>query len=304
MKQIAEKLKQMQEKLKQTDQKKINLTDEDAQFQRGKGGRIIPGYRAQVAVDSKNQIIVANDVTNDPYDTSQLIPMADQVCKNVKEVKGETAGPKEKIKVIADSGYHSELNLAELENRKNIDAYIPDMKQQAKERGHKSTEDSPFHMTKFVFKGEENCFICPAGKKLDYLRQTRYRRRSISIYTGKECSNCQYFGKCTTDQNGRSIWLSEYVYLVKKMREKLSTPEGKRIYGVRKITAEPVLGNISQNLGFREFLLRGIPKVKCEFSLMCTAVNLLKIARFVRGLGKSLKKAVSMSHPLPVPDTS
>jgi transposase len=93
----------------------------------------------------------------------------------------------------------------------------------------------------------------------------------------------------------------EYQPLIDKMRHKLKTKEGKKLYGIRKITAEPVFGNLSQNLGFREFLLRGKQKVKSEFSLMCTAHNLLKIARFVKKLGfTTLKEALIMCNFSPV----
>lgn len=304
MKRIVEQLKQSQEKLRESSKKKINLTDCDAQFQKD-GARIIPGYRAQVAVDSKEQIIVANDVTNCQCDSAQLLPMVEKICENVKELKKEDNNDeKNKLKVIADSRYNSEFNLAELEKKEEIDPYIPDMREQAKKRGHKTKEDSPFHMSKFEFNQEENYFECPVGKKLNYIKQKKYRNRLVSIYTCKECNNCHYFGKCTTDKNGRSIWVSEYAHLVKKMRQKLSTPEGKKIYGLRKITVEPVLGNLSQNLGFREFLLRGLQKVKGEFSLMCIAHNLLKIAKFIRQMGVSLKESITMSELSPVLDTS
>ena len=57
----------------------------------------------------------------------------------------------------------------------------------------------------------------------------------------------------------------------------MSTEEGKEVYNLRKITVEPVIGNIKANLGFREFLLRGLEKVKIEFNLVCIAHNLQKI---------------------------
>ena len=63
------------------------------------------------------------------------------------------------------------------------------------------------------------------------------------------------------------------------MRNKMVTEKGKKVYGLRKITVEPVYGNIKQNLGFREFLLRGLEKVKIEFNLVCIAHNLQKIWR-------------------------
>ena len=57
----------------------------------------------------------------------------------------------------------------------------------------------------------------------------------------------------------------------------MSTDEGKNVYGLRKITVEPVYGNIKENFGFRGFLLRGMNKVKIELNLVCIAHNLQKI---------------------------
>jgi len=46
------------------------------------------------------------------------------------------------------------------------------------------------------------------------------------------------------------------------------------MYGLRKITVEHVIGNLKQTLGFREFLLRGLVKVKIEMNIACIAHNL------------------------------
>ena len=51
-------------------------------------------------------------------------------------------------------------------------------------------------------------------------------------------------------------------------------------YRLRKQTVEPVFGQIKQARGFRQFLLRGLDKVKQEWVLVCTAHNLLKLAAF------------------------
>ena len=50
-------------------------------------------------------------------------------------------------------------------------------------------------------------------------------------------------------------------------------------YRLRKQTVEPVFGQIKHARGFRQFLLRGIEKVEAEWSLICTAHNLLKLAQ-------------------------
>ena len=53
-------------------------------------------------------------------------------------------------------------------------------------------------------------------------------------------------------------------------------------YRLRKQTVEPVFGQIKQARGFRQFLLRGLDKVKEEWGLVCTAHNLLKLATYAR----------------------
>jgi hypothetical protein len=55
------------------------------------------------------------------------------------------------------------------------------------------------------------------------------------------------------------------------MAHRLATPEGKKLYGRRKHTPEPVFGIIKSVLGFRQFLLRGRDKVRGEWSLVTMA---------------------------------
>jgi transposase len=50
-------------------------------------------------------------------------------------------------------------------------------------------------------------------------------------------------------------------------------------YRLRKQVVEPVFGQIKQARGFRQLLLRGLHKVRAEWALICTAHNLLKLAR-------------------------
>ena len=63
------------------------------------------------------------------------------------------------------------------------------------------------------------------------------------------------------------------------MREVLATQAGKEIYKLRKQTVEPVFGQIKAARGFRQFLRRGLGAVEAEWSLVCTAHNLLKLAQ-------------------------
>jgi transposase len=64
---------------------------------------------------------------------------------------------------------------------------------------------------------------------------------------------------------------------VEAMAHKLKTPEGRALYALRKQTPEPVFGIIKSVLGFRQFSLRGLDKVRGEWSLVTMAWNLKRI---------------------------
>ena len=75
--------------------------------------------------------------------------------------------------------------------------------------------------------------------------------------------------------------------VAERMAYRLDTAQGKRLYGLRKQTVEPVFGIIKQAIGFRRFLLRGQEKVNLEWTLVTTSYNLKRLFN----LGKSLQKA-------------
>lgn len=65
-----------------------------------------------------------------------------------------------------------------------------------------------------------------------------------------------------------------------RMTRKLRTMKGRATYAKRQEIAEPVIGQIKQVRGFRQFLLRRLTKVPREFDLVCLTHNLLKIFRY------------------------
>ena len=65
---------------------------------------------------------------------------------------------------------------------------------------------------------------------------------------------------------------------VARMAHKLQTQAGRAAYALRKQTVEPVFGIIKSVLGFRQFSLRGLNKVSGEWTLVCLAWNLKRMA--------------------------
>jgi transposase len=70
---------------------------------------------------------------------------------------------------------------------------------------------------------------------------------------------------------------------VEQMARKLGTKVGAAVYATRKFIVEPVFGQIKQARGFRQFLLRGIEKVRGEWALICMTHNILKFHKICYG---------------------
>jgi hypothetical protein len=69
--------------------------------------------------------------------------------------------------------------------------------------------------------------------------------------------------------------------LVERMRRKLRTKAGKKVYARRKAIVEPVFGQIKQARGIRQFLMRGLEQARGEWALICATHNILKLHRMV-----------------------
>ena len=70
---------------------------------------------------------------------------------------------------------------------------------------------------------------------------------------------------------------------VDRMRRKIKTKAGAAVYAARKAIVEPVFGQIKQARGFRQFLLRGLEKVRGEWALVCLTHNILRMHRVCYG---------------------
>lgn len=98
----------------------INFTDPESNIMHRSGKTFEQGYNAQIVVDSRVQIIVAQDVVRDNNDKKQLISMLNQAKRNL----GRTPQS-----ALADNGYFSEENLKN-EAVEAIDLFIPPTKKQ------------------------------------------------------------------------------------------------------------------------------------------------------------------------------
>ena len=244
-------------------QQRINLTDPDCREMQNTG----PGYNVQAAVDSTYQIIVAADVVSDPNDVGQLIPMIEQIESNT-----DSTGHSKQIN--ADAGYTSGRNYKHLaEEKPHIDAYIP-------------TQDTfkpkpLFNKSNFSFIPENESCTCPLGQPMQTL-STEIRRGVRNVkFKGTVCPTCPAKFLCTQSQY-RQVRMTLADDVVRTMNDKMKTRAGKAAMKERRQTVEPVFGQMKSQLGFIQFHLRGLKKVKGEFSLLCAAFNIKKLHRFLK----------------------
>ena len=248
---IKENIRKAKKEIKDTAQKKISLTDSESRMMKTAKSYTEPSYNAQLSV-SRNQIIISNDVCQDGHDAHQFIPQISNVKENIKLNKN--------TKIGLDCGYSDGDNIKFAENN-GIDLYVPSRAQAQEFDG----KEQSLNHDKYEY-----------DEKKDEIIAEGHRYKRSGFYMRKD---------------GKKIWTFYCKELKKKkdvpyffkerlrMKSKMDKPESRKVYGLRKITVEPVYGNLKQNLGFREFLLRGLDNVKIEMNIACIAHNLQKIWR-------------------------
>lgn len=64
---------------------------------------------------------------------------------------------------------------------------------------------------------------------------------------------------------------------LQRMAHRLKTPAGRKLYGLRKQTPEPVFGIIKSVMGYRQTLLRGLENVSGEWNLVTLSWNIKRM---------------------------
>ena len=233
----------------------ISLTDPDARLM-VVHSKVTVGYNAQVAVDAKHSLIVEQQVTNACNDMGLLAPTA---CAAMEALGVE------QIDAVADMGYHSGDDIVACE-ADGITPYIP--------RPHRGTAvgNGLFPKERFRYDPVADAYHCPGGQVLDtrYASVTR-GHLSVQYSSPAACTGCQIKARCTTGR-WRRINRGEQEAVIERMAARLAKRPG--IFVIRKSTVEHPFGSTKQWMNQGAFLMRGLEKVRAEFSLTALAYNL------------------------------
>jgi transposase len=234
------------------DRAQRNFTDGDSRIMVRDGDHIVQAYNAQAVVDNAHQIIVAEGVGNQAPDAEYFEPMLDRVNANVEA--GGLQKPSD-APVAADTGYFSESNVAAA-TRRGFDPYI------APERSrHRRYE-------------------LPTGPEPDGTDRSEGDTAGDALAPADSEATAAEGASEPMSPPGTKPGTDPPAPTPKDaMRAKLKTEKGAEIYGKRKTTPEPVFGQILHCRGFRRFSLRGLDKVRGEWTLVTLTHNLLKAWR-------------------------
>ena len=266
-----ERAQEIEEKLKELEQSgeiEANETDPDARLQRFKEGSR-PGFNAQIAVSGEDKLILAADVTQDPGDQGQLIPMCDQVESNTGEKPGV---------ITADSNYETGENYAELAAR-GQDAVVASACTKA---AHKVRERTGlFQWVDFNYNAERDEYICPAGRPLIRVGSKPNDDKPKATYKAVDCADCPLKASCTKSEK-RTLTVLETTPLLLNMSKRRQLDRQTDQFGAkRKVDVEPRFGHMKHNLRWKQFMRRGLAACRSEFRILCAAMNLSTLARWL-----------------------
>lgn len=286
-------------------QTQVALADPDAPVLPNKGGGFAPNYTPVLAVDSGHKFIVAETVQADEGEARALLPLLDEVQETFGEPP-QTA--------TADSGFCTRENLVGLAQRPT-DAYIapsgerlegpnqtPSSRPGVAERADvrtplaaqgwaelPRTKKGLLAKEAFVYEQSSDTYWCPLGRALPLLRVEKETVRKGEsrvtserrVYACGSCAGCPLRAQCAGEGRDRRLRSRGADPLREAMAAKVHSPAGRTIYKQRQSVAESPFGVIKAVMNVRQFLLRGLAKVKKEWNWVCTAYNLRILVRWL-----------------------
>ena len=248
---------QILEELKAAGENGRGINDPDSRTMVRGGGQRVVGYNVQVAVDAKHDLIVAEDVIQDRNDRGQLAALA-VAAKAELGVK--------KLQVVADAGYH-EADQLEVCEKENIETFVPG---QGTTSGQGKDGQKIFPKEQFIYDPKTDSYQCPAQQ---ILKRGTLSDNRIPYSNRAACRECALRSSCTSSAF-RTISRLPNEAVVERAAERMAArPE---VVVERQAIVEHVFGTL-RVWGFDKFLMRGLEKIRAEFSLSALTYNLRRV---------------------------
>ena len=240
----------------------LSLTDPDARPMVS-GGTIEIGSTVQTAVDAKHKLIVAETVTNAAADRAQLSPPA-LAAHAILEAPAAV--------VLADRGYYHGAEIKACLDA-GITPLVPRPRTSANAALGRFTTDD------FRYDPGHDAYRCPAGETLTARVTTVELGRQITYHRTPACRGCRLKPRCTRHRDGRRLtrWIHEHLQDAMAERRRAHPQHARQ----RAALAEHPFGTMKRGMDQGYFLLKGLTKVRGEFSLTVLASHLKRVLNLV-----------------------
>ena len=271
----------------------VPTTDPESRVMPNKEGGYAPNYTPVATTDGERGLIVDCDVLGEVNESPAAVPSVDRI--------EETFGQRPK-KFLTDAGNNSGQIMHEMEER-GVEFYAP-VESSQPEPGNPALRDDPtqpvpeaewtnlkrndrgqLDKSCFVYVAEEDQYYCPQGAPLAF-EKTKPERRGGEVVTKRiyrcgACADCPLAAACLSpkSKHGRTITRDQYEEVRQRTAARMASKSGRVLYNQRPRIAETTFGIIKLVMGTRQFLLRGLEKVKTEWLWAATSFNLMKLAR-------------------------
>jgi hypothetical protein len=278
----------------------LPMTDPDSRVMPNKEGGYAPNYTPLAAVSVKGDFIVATDVLSSVTESTEVVSIVEQVKENFGIRPDALLGDGhqatgQNIAAFENSGTElvSPLPIATAPAQNPAVRLDPKVAVPESEWTNLPINPQTKKLDKscFQFDAETDTYYCPQGQPMTF--ETSKSKPTASgepthyrVYRCEACESCPLFKLCVSAQSksGRTISRDEYTEQRERHAQKMSTAEKKAQYQKRLHAGEVAFAYIKHVMGVRQFLLRGLEKVKTEWLWACTAYNMVKLVNHVAKL--------------------
>lgn len=271
----------------------VPTTDPDSRVMPNKEGGYAPNYTPTAITDGHRGFIVDADVTGEVNEGGVLIESVQRIA--------ETCGALPE-KLLTDAGNNAGHLLAGLESL-GVEAYAPVESNQPQAGNPAQRDDATQPVPEsawpqlprnhsgqlakscFVYDADRDLYHCPQGHAVP-LAKTKSDERggvkvTLRVYQCASCSGCPLASACLSPhaRHGRTITRDPHEAVRERVAARMATQPARALYDERPRIAETSFGILKQVMGLRQFLLRGLAKVRTEWTWAATAFNLKKLVR-------------------------
>lgn len=248
-------------------EKKASPVDPDARLGK-KYSQTTLGYKDHRTVDDKHGIITSTTTTAANVNDNHVLPAA---------IETHEANTRQTVKTAVADKIYGTLDNYEYLHKKGCTACIPHQK-------HGTLADDPFSYDHFTYDKKQDCFICPAGQRLERYDHQRPQDGIGWRYRAprQTCQACSYFSQCVSSKtSGRQVLRNVRAEYRQWADGCLSASERKRLMAHRRAKAEGSFADAANNHGFKRARWRGLPRVEIQNLMIAATQNLRKLLKAV-----------------------